>query len=514
MKTIYCLFIAVCFISFSGLVNGQGNPSVLLLDSVYSYNWTNNDWALNLKESCTKNGSGQTIQELFKKLNPSTSQFLNYTRILNSFKDTLNQPTSITDQLWYSNAWSTYQYDHFQAQDISDTTYNKVWNGLNNRFISGLKYTYQYNDKLLPLVSLTQGLDTTTQGWFNLAKTTNTYTAFSRPLEQIVFSWKNSTSTWDSVLKYENSYTNKLLTSSIEYLWNDSSANWINAFRTTYYYNTSNLLNLEVKETWDTSLAVWDSVQQSLYIYNQDKWLMTISTSDYLKPKGIWINSSITYYTYFTSGKQRTMTGAIWDTVHLTFVTDVFQSVDSATGKQTESYTRYVDPQTFQITGGSRNVYTYSSTSDSLNWVSQQWNVSGNNWVNKFQVNYTFDSHDLITEKVSQNWVTSDSSWVNTMKLDYFYSEFNGINEHMSKEKPCIYSNPMITGNPIYCPDFNTGDIYTLRVCSQTGIEVYRTNFIGGESVIISKSLSPGLYFLIIEENGNILYKDKVIILH
>jgi hypothetical protein len=208
------------------------------------------------------------------------------------------------------------------------------------------------------------------------------------------------------------------------------------------------------------------------------------------------------------------MTGAIWDTVHLTFVTDVFQSVDSATGKQTESYTRYVDPQTFQITGGSRNVYTYSSTSDSLNWVSQQWNVSGNNWVNKFQVNYTFDSHDLITEKVSQNWVTSDSSWVNTMKLDYFYSEFNGINEHMSKEKPCIYSNPMITGNPIYCPDFNTGDIYTLRVCSQTGIEVYRTNFIGGESVIISKSLSPGLYFLIIEENGNILYKDKVIILH
>lgn len=514
MKTIYSLFITLCLISLSGLVSGQENPNVLLLDSVYSYNWTNNDWALNIKESCTKNGSGQTIQELFKKLNPSTSQFVNYTRILNSFKDTISPPTSITDQLWYSNAWTTYQYSHFLAKDISDTTYNKVWNSLNNRFFSGYKYTYQYNDNLFPVVSLTQGLDTTTQGWFNLAKTTNTYTAFSKPLEKIVFSWKNSTSTWDSVLKYENIYTNKYLTSTIEYVWNNSTANWINASRTTYYYNTSALLNLEVVENWDTTLNVWDSVQQSLYIYNQNNWLMTISTSDYIPQKGTWTNNSITYYTYYTSGKQWTMTGAIWDTVHLIYVTNAFQSVDSATGKLTESYTRYVNPQTFQITGGTMNVYTYGSTGDSLNWVSQQWNISGNNWVNKSQVNYTFDSHDLLTEKVSQNWVTSDSSWLNTVKSDYFYSEFSGIKEQLSNEKPCIYSNPLFTGHPIYCPDFKTGDIYTIRVCSQTGVEVYRTNFIGGETVSISKSLTPGLYFLIIEKNGNILYKDKVIILH
>ncbi|MGA3013818.1 MAG: hypothetical protein ABSD71_07260 [Bacteroidales bacterium] len=513
MKTIYCLFITVCLISFSGLVSGQEYPNVLILDSVYSYNWTNNDWALNLKEYATLNGSGQTIQELFKKLNPSTSQFQDYTRILNSFTDTLT-PTSITDQLWYSNAWNTYQYDHFLAKDILDTTYYKVWSILNNRFFVGYKYTYQYNDKLLPVVSMTQGLDTTTQGWFNMAKTTNTYTIFLQPLEQIVFSWENSTSTWDSVLKYENIYTNKSLTSTIEYEWNDSTANWINTFRTTYYYNASALLNLVVKEAWDTTLDVWDSVQQSLYIYNQNKWLMTISTSDYLQPKGTWINGSITYYTYFSSGKQKTMTGSIWDTVHLTYVTDAFQNVDSTTGKITESYTRSVDPRTFQINGGSRNVYTYGSTGDSLNWVSQLWNISGNNWANKFQVNYTFDSHDLLTEKVSQNWVTSDSSWLNTMKSDYFYTEFSGINEQLSKEKPCIYSNPMIIGYPIYCPDFKTGDIYTLRVCSETGVEVYQTNFIGGETVSISKSLTPGLYFLIIEENGSILYKDKVIILH
>jgi hypothetical protein len=150
---------------------------------------------------------------------------------------------------------------------------------------------------------------------------------------------------------------------------------------------------------------------------------------------------------------------------------------------------------------------------DSLNWVDQQWSDSIADWVNKSQVNYTYDSHNLLTEKVTQSWVTSSSSWLNNSKSDYYYTSTGGIGEHPSNKRPCIYSNPMVTGSMIYCPDFNTGDKYTLRVCSLTGIEVYRTTFVGGEAVAISRPLTPGLYFLIIEENSNVLYKDKVIII-
>jgi hypothetical protein len=145
--------------------------------------------------------------------------------------------------------------------------------------------------------------------------------------------------------------------------------------------------------------------------------------------------------------------------------------------------------------------------------VNQEWNVPDSGWANKSQVLYTYDSHNLLTEDLEQNWTSASSSWLNTKKSDYFYSDFIGIDEHTTKKKPCFYTNPMVAGNSIYCPDFRTGNEYTLRVCSLSGMEVYKTAFRGGESVAISKLVAPGLYFLIIEENNRILYKDKIVVL-
>jgi len=515
MKNISRCFIIFILLTTVYNVSGQKNPSVLLLDSVYTYSWVSNDWSLNLKEYCYKNGTGQTIQNLFKKFNTGTQQFLDYARFLNGYSDTITVPTTITDQFFYSNVWNTFQHDHYLARNIPDTTYFKNWDSQRHAFTYGLMDTYQYNDSMLPLISLTQGLDTTTQGWFNLNKTTNTYTSFMKPLEQIQFTWGSSLSVWDSTLKNDYVYdANNELISTTEYIWDNSYSNWISTFRTLFFYNVPLLPSLALKERWDTTLQVWDTIQQSLYFYNQINWLMTIRTQNYIQSTRSWVDNYLTFYTYNLSGEQNSMTEDIWDTIHHLFITDAYQNVDSATRKLAESYNLNVNPETFMITGGTRNVYSYASIGDSLNWVTQQWDVSANGWVNKSQVNYTYDSHNLLSEKVLQNWVNSNSSWLNTTKSDYFYSDFIGINEHPEAGKPCLYSNPMITGNHVYCPDFNPGDKYTLRVCSLTGLEVYRTNFIGGEAVSISKSLSPGLYFLIIEENGNIQYKDKVIILH
>jgi hypothetical protein len=515
MKNIYRSLIILCFLITTGVVSGQKSPSTLLLDSVYTYNWASNNWSLNIKEYCTKNGSGQPIQDLFKKYNSGSSQFLDYARILFGYSDTITVPTLITDQFLYSSNWNTYQHYHYLARNIPDTTYFKTWNNLRHDFTYGIMNTYQYNDSLLPLVSMVLGLDTATQNWYDISKTTNTYTGLNQPLEQILYSWQNSNSTWINVLKFDNVYdTNNLLVNSIEYTWNDLTSNWVNSIRTTYYYNPTSLPNLMVKESYDTTLQVWDSVQQTFYIYNQLNWLMTFRSQSYLQSNGTWFNSGLTFYTYSPSGDQNSMTEDVWDTIHSTYITIAYQNVDSATRKLAESYTRTVDPQTFLIVNGSRNLYTYGSAGDSLNWVSQSWDVSGLAWDNQSQVNYTYDSTDnLLSEKVSQNWVTSSSSWLNSAKSDYYYSASSGIGEKPAIGKPCIYANPMVTGNPVYCPDFKTGDKYTLRVCSLTGIDVYRTTFIGGEAVTISRSLIPGLYFLIIEENGNVLYKDKVIII-
>jgi len=159
MKNISRLLISLCFLITTGIVRGQMNPAGYLLDSVYTYNWTSNNWSLNIKEYCTDNASGQTIQELSLRYNSGTSQFVDYLRTLYGYTDTIMVPTTITDQFWYSNIWNTYQHDHYLARNIPDTLYSKTFDFQHHVFTNGVMNLYQYNDSLLPVVSLIMSFD-------------------------------------------------------------------------------------------------------------------------------------------------------------------------------------------------------------------------------------------------------------------------------------------------------------------------------------------------------------------
>lgn len=513
MKNIYCFLIVVCLLAATGKANGQTKPDVLVLDSVYGSGWVSNNWSLVIKNYQIKNGTGQTVQSLFRKYNQGTGQFLDYIRFLYDYQAADSVPVSVSDQLWFFDGWVTYEYEHYIAKGIKDTTYYKNWDSQKHKFIEGVQNTYQYNDSLLPVENITQAWDTTSLGWFNTTKHTITYTASMKPSEQVIFSWINSTSTWANFYKYADVYdVNDLVVSHLEYEWNDSAANWQSTLRISYYYNPTSMPNLVVKELWNSVSHAWDSVEQVSYIYNQFNWLMAIHTQNYYPGQGKWMDSYLTYYTYFVTGDWQSMTGNVWNTNNLTWAPDVYEARDSLTKKLSETYRYSLDPQTFAIMAGTRNVYTFKPAGDTLSWVTQEWNVPGSDWLNKSQVLYTYETHNLLAQTLTGTWTGTSSSWTNSKKSDYYYSEFIGIGEHPAKEKPCIYANPMITGSTINCKDFLPGHNYTLRIRSLSGSEVYRAQFTGGESVTISRSLAPGLYFLILEEKNTTLYKDKIIV--
>jgi hypothetical protein len=515
MKNNCRFLIIISLLAGTGVVNGQMSPGALLLDSVYGYNWASNNWSLNTKNYLLKNGSGKTTQSLFKKYNTGTGLFLDFARFLYSYSGTASVPTTITDQFWYSGNWNTYQYAHYQTKDIPDTTYYKSWDNQHQKFTSGFKNTYQYNDSLLPLENITLDWDTTALDWLNTTKKTYSYTAAMKPLDQILLSWQNSTATWKNFYKYSEGYDlNGLLVNHYEYEWNDTAANWINTFRISYFNNQASQPYLVVEELWDSYLLKWDSLVQTSYIYNQFNWLMTVHTQIYQQDLGKWVESYLTYFTYFPSGDQRSMTGNVWDTSHLTWATDAYQEMDSITRKLAESYNLILDPLTFLTLGGTRNLYTYQSTGDTLSHVSQEWNGSGNDWANKTQVVYTYESHNLLSEVLNQGWTSSSSSWVNTKKSDYFYSEFIGIDEHPAKEKPCFYANPLVAGKLINCPFLDPSRVYKFDLFSMKGENVYSETVNSGTSFVINRSLSAGNYILRISENGKTVYRDKIVVIN
>jgi hypothetical protein len=515
MKTFFRYSIIVCLLAGSGMASGQRIPDVLLLDSVYGYNWVSNSWSLNIKNYSIKNGSGQTIQSLYKKYNSGSGQFLDYVRFLYEFPGSSPDPSAITNQFWNSTTWSTYQYTHYRVKEIIDTTYTKNWDVQHHGFNSGLKNTYQFNDSLLPVENITLAWDTTTMNWINSSKTMYTYLNMVQPLEQILLSWQNSTSTWHNEYKSDDVYDgNNLLIGHYEYIWNDTASAWNSTVRVIYYNNFASLPYLAVKEVWNSSLDEWDSLEQSNYIYNQFNWLMTVLKQVYLQNSGTWVNSTLTFSTYSPGEIQQSVTGNIWDSIHLTWIPDTYQLLDSASQKLAETYTKYVDLQTFLIVSGTRDLYTYTPAGDTTSKLHQVWDVSGNSWTNFSQVVYTYDSHNLLTEDLTQTWVNASSTWVNAKKSDYYYSDFIGIGEHPAKEKPCFYANPMTTGNRINCPYLDPSKEYQFDLFTIQGAVVYTEIVNNGNSFIIKPSLAAGNYILRISEKGKTVYSDKVVVVN
>jgi hypothetical protein len=516
MKNNIRILIIVCLLACSGMAKAQMNPRILLLDSVYTSNWVSNSWSLNLKDYLLLDNTGRTTKSLYEKFNTASSDFLNYAQILYDYAGTSSVPVRLTDQLWASNLWNTYQYYHYKSGNKADTAWSKVWSNLKQKFVSGTLNTYQYNDSLLPLANLTSLWDTTSLTWVNSEKSTYTYTPLMQPSKQIDEVWEKTTSSWKNILKDSNTYdANNLLITHLEYEWNDTAFTWNNTLRISYTNNGVALPTQILKENWNTSLAKWDTFELITNIYNPSTyWLMTINTQTFNQISKTFVNSYITYNTYFPTGIIASSTGGIWDTVHSVYITNFYQKTDSLSYKIGEQYTYSVSQGTFNITGGTRNLYTYTQPGDTLTSVTQQWNVLGSLWDNKSQELYTYDNHKLLTNQLYQDWTDSTSIWVNNKKVDYFYNDFIGIAEHSAKNKPCFYSNPVVAGTTIYCPDFTAGNEYTLKISSLTGAEVFRTDFRGGESVKFSGSLVPGLYLMIIEAGNKIVYKDKIIVMN
>lgn len=494
-------------------VNCQTNQRALLLDSVYTSNWINNNWSLDVKNYRNKDGSGRTTESLFKKFNSGTGQFRNLIRNLYTYHDTATLPTTATGQLWYLTSWNSLQYTHFFSKEIPDTTYSKNWDSQHHAVSSGVKNTFQYNDSLLPLVNITQAWDSTTNNWLNTTMITYSYTPGMQPVDRIIQSWQNTTSSWVNVYKYTNAYDlNNVLVGQFEYAWNDTAAIWDNTFRVTYFNNPTSLPNRMVKEIWNTSLLRWDSVEQFTYIYNQYNWLMTILKQNFQQSS--WVNAYLTFSTYTEYGVLKTTTGNVWDSIHMTWITDTYVDIDSATQKLSESYTRYVDPQTFLISGGIRNLYAYNPLGDTTSKVNQQWDVPGNDWINKSRDVFTYDTHNLLTEDLSEVWESVSGTWANSKKSEYYYSEFIGIDEHSPEVKPCYYENPLRRGKPVSCPLLDPSKTYEFDLVNMGGGLVFTEFVNGGKTFVINRSLAAGTYILRISDKGRTVYSDKIVLVN
>jgi hypothetical protein len=261
-------------------------------DTVFTYHWINDGWALFSRSFNTYNGSCEpgslTYQDLVNGLWVNTGKTL-YTY------DANGRVSVQTEQSWdtISNSFeNSYQYTFtYNASGNETLVLLESWSGSAWQNESRGTYTYDGNGYLISYL----GEAWVGGSWVN--GTLGTYTNNSDGTLHTVSSqaWNSETAAWEDNWTYTYTYNGagKVLTSLEELWWQGA---WVNNELETYTYSGNNLTYF-LREDGD-GLGGWKNDEQGTHSYNGDG---TVSQSIYQLWNGIWVNDTRQDYVYTTA---------------------------------------------------------------------------------------------------------------------------------------------------------------------------------------------------------------------
>ena len=130
-------------------------------------------------------------------------------------------------------------------------------------------------------------------------------------------------------------------------------------------------------------------------------------------------------------------------------------------------------------------------------------------WINSKLSYYEYENSYLITE-LKRKWNDDVPDWKNDKLKTYSYLKNLGINA-LENSVRIIMRNPYSSNSPIKFSGLGKG-VYELSLINVTGDYTFKTTFIQNETVRVNQSIFPGLYFLSITQDGEIIHVEKIII--
>ena len=483
-----------------------------LLDSVYQYDWDTTDWTLKTKNLKYYYSNEWLKENLYVVKNPSSGTWGKYAHFLYYYNGSNQDTARVLGEIWTNTSDTLpFQYTHYFKRKQVDTTYTKEWGPVKQKFLSGSQYIYTYDSLDSVTKKLSQRFDTTSNSWKNDYLNTFTYNTNHMPSEEVFQNWNSTSSVWKNInRKVENYDSTNFLIEHIEYIWSDTV--WQKSSRITYANDQTGNPMTSLTEMWNDILLTWEPFGQSIFIYSPLGLKFSERKQVYNKMTSQFVDSYFLNYNYFYDNILQSTQGRFWDTINHTWVPDRYSEIDSLF-QLSETYIKYHDNTTFEITGGTRVTYTYSPILQTV--LNQVWSKNTNDWINKELISDSINPNKLLAQTIDLRWDTTTVAWQNFKLSVYYYSKSSaGINEAGNDKALCNFANPMKTGSIINCPGFTSGAVYYLNIYSLSGALVYSTRFVGGNTVSVSAFIPDGLYIMqFTSGNGGVLSNNKVIIL-
>jgi hypothetical protein len=488
-------------------------PDYWLRDSSWYFNWvySSSSWDCYEKNYLTRNPNGSVAEDLFIIHNETTMQWENYSRTVYAYYPNGNLKT-MTGQVWDDLyiTWNDDSYYHYNDQGRMDTSFTKYYDKASHEYLSGSRSIYQFNGSNMTTEALYQNLDTSTSAWINTTRIEYQYDGEIHLMTQISQLWDSGS--WINDLKFEFSYDPSWVpTGYLGSIWDVPGSSWENYMKATYTNNTSGFPIQKLYESWDPVTLSWVKSQRVTYLYNSSNQPLEVLTETWDGPSSSWISYSRDTYTYYANGQTNEYYQYYWNPLDLTYMDAFYMKYDSV-GYCLEFYSKYIDYNTWEYTQGYRTVYSYNSSHQLSEGLSQQMDVSTGTWYDTNRKLFTYDPNGNNTIELEQVYDSGSATWQNYFKIEHYYSFTSSVNDIKGLQDYCYFRNPLQPGRSIVCPDLDYGKRYCVRLYNLGGQQVCMTNLLRGDSFIIPDNLPSGMYLLQVEESGKTIAAGKVIL--
>jgi hypothetical protein len=366
-------------------------------------------------------------------------------------------------------------------------------------------YNLDFTEEGLVFESLEQLFDADSQTWTNSRRTNNTYDGNGDLIETINENWDGAG--WINESRILNGLTsNGDIESIVNQAWNGST--WANESRVIFTYNAAGDNDKLTNELWDD--GDWAPDFQIFYAYNTDHLLVASIFQKWDTNIGNYVNINRIFRSYFTGTELISEeTAEVWDA-----------NLTTPTWQESSRLTFEYDGNGNQLSrlreswNAAEEIYVnaeiieeaYSPEGDNISSITKVW--QSEMWVNQGKVDREFDEASNLEVFRFSFW--SGTDWVEASHCDFFYTLtiVDDVTE-VFQNLDCKMPNPFSNGQSVLCKNLPQNENYDLKIYNLNGKLMTIQSF---DNQVDVSGFSKGLYFFTIENKGNIVFKNKVII--
>ncbi len=390
---------------------------------------------------------------------------------------------------------------------VKDSTYTYFFSTIIEDYDLKNRTIYEYNSEGKIILESLFNWDDINQTFFDKSKTHYLYDDENHLIEK----WTENfySPIWQNGLRSIYVYENNLLVEELFQNWNSNSGEWVNKERLLISFNSDGLTSEATYQLWDSYSADFFNSYRLLYTYNDNGQVDFFQTELwYYETWNAWEKY---YYFYDADGNNNLSQLQVWDGYDWHLSEQDFMTYNDQ-NNLVESISQSWDIDSLYW----KNVYKYTYEYDGSNnqimtlveYFTSEWNLSS-------KAEYSFDSNNNRIQELGFYYESNYEpfGWNPTYRRDHFWGENtpSSILEVTSNEIECKYPNPFIQGNEINCV-LENGKDYEFSIFDIQGRMIYHRNMLGNSSLSLDQELAKGVYILTIQDERNIVYRDKLII--